>query len=419
MRRPSAIALIWLLVAQPPTVCAESLSSPEVARLFDLIEHRAALMSDVAAWKWHVGRPVLDAQREAAVLAGATAEAEAAGLEQGGARAFVSAQMAVSRSIQMRAFEGFESAPPPADGPNLLTDLRPAISATTAEMLRILPRVLPMLQRPSPRRRSELHRRLEPLGASRPAINELADALLHLRPARTGEDRIAAIRTRGTIRVATTGDYAPFSYVSDDGTRTGVDITLARALAEALGVAIEWIETSWPTLLEDLRADRFDIAMSGISRTTARALEGVLSDPYHVGGKTPVIRCADRARFPDFAAIDAQDVRAVVNPGGTNEAFARDRLEHASLRIHGDNRTIFEEITEARADVMFTDAIEVARVIRDDPRLCPALPGVTLTYQEKGFLLPRDESDAWPRFIDLWLDQVQGDGTIAAAFAAH
>ena len=108
-----------------------------------------------------------------------------------------------------------------------------------------------------------------------------------------------------------------------------------------------------------------------------------------------------------------------MNPGGTNEAFARSRLDHASLRIHGDNRTIFEEITEARADVMFTDAIEVARVTRDDPRLCPALPGVTLTYQEKGFLLPRDESDAWPRFIDLWLDQVQGDGTIAAAFAAH
>ena len=417
MRRAPAIALIWLLLA--PSVGAEERSSPELTRVLDLIEHRAALMSDVAAWKWLADRPVLDAEREAAVLQSAISQAEAAGLEHASAQAFVNAQMAVSRSIQLRAFERFEMKPPREDGPDLLTDLRPAISATTGEVLRVLPLVLPMLQHPSPRRRSELHQRLAPLGASRTAIDALADALERLRPARTAADRIAAIRMRGTLRVATTGDYAPFSYVSDDGTRTGVDVTLAGALAETLGVGIEWIETSWPTLLEDLRADRFDIAMSGISRTTTRALEGILSDPYHVGGKTAVIRCTDRARFAEFASMDAPGVRAVVNPGGTNEAFARTHLEHASLRLHADNRTVFKEIADGRADVMFTDAIEVARVTRDDSRLCSALPGVTLTYQEKGFLMPRDASSAWPRFVDLWLDQVQGDGTLAQAFAAH
>ena len=419
MRRAPAIALICLLLAQSLVVGAEERSSPELTRVLDLIEHRAALMPHVAAWKWLADRPVLDAEREAAVLQSAISQAEAAGLEHASAQAFVNAQMAVSRSIQQRAFERFERKPPPEDGPDLLTDLRPAISATTAEILRVIPRVLPLLQRPSPRRRSELHQRLAPLGASRAAVDALADALERLRPARTAADRIAAIRMRGTLRVATTGDYAPFSYVSDDGTRTGVDVTLAGALAETLGVAIEWVETSWPTLLEDLRADRFDIAMSGISRTTARALEGVLSDPYHVGGKTAVIRCTDRARFADFGSMDAPGVRAVVNPGGTNETFARTRLEHASVRLHPDNRTVFKEIANGRADVMFTDAIEVARVTRDDARLCSALPGVTLTYQEKGFLMPRDASDAWPRFVDLWLDQVQGDGTLTEAFAAH
>ena len=419
MRRAPAIALIGLLIALSPALRAEERSSPEMRRLLDLIEHRAALMPDVAAWKWHAGRPVFDAQREAAVLVRATAEAEAAGLEQAGAQAFVEAQMAISRSIQTHAFARFEDEPPPAGGPDLLVDLRPAISATTAEMLHVLPRVLPLLQRPSSRRRSALQARLAPLGASSEAIDALADALMQLAPAPIARDRIAVIQARGRLRVATTGDYAPFSYLAEDGTRTGIDITLARALAAALDVDVEWVETSWPTLLDDLRAGRFDIAMSGISRTSARALIGVLSDPYHVGGKTPVIRCADRARFKDFASIDAPGVRAVVNPGGTNESFARGRLERASLRIHPDNRTVFQEIAEARADVMFSDAIEVARVARDDPRLCPALPGETLTYQEKGFLMPRDASDAWPRFVDLWLDQVQGDGTVTRAFAAH
>ena len=59
----------------------------------------------------------------------------------------------------------------------------------------------------------------------------------------------------------------------------------------------------------------------------------------------------------------------MVNPGGTNEAFARSRYRNANLRIHGDNRTIFKEIAEGRADVMVTDLIEQLWAGRDS-RLC-------------------------------------------------
>lgn len=424
MRRSSRTALILLAallaIGAPFTAgAAPTEPSPEVARLLDLVEHRARLMPDVARWKWHAGRAVSDPARERAVLAAATRTAAAAGLEVTGARAFVDAQMRVSRAIQTRAFENYAEAPPPENGPDLQRDLRPAISATTDAVLEVLPRVLPLLPASADALRRSLRERLAPIGADAESIEVLATALLALRPATLPAARLERILARGTLRVATTGDYAPFSAVDASGERQGIDVDLARALAASLGVEVAWVETSWPTLMTDLAAGRFDVAMSGISRTLERARSGDFSAPYHVGGKTPVVRCADSPRFDSLAAIDAPGVRAVVNPGGTNERFARARLEQASLHVFPDNRRIFDEIAEGRADVMFTDAIEVRRVTRDDARLCAALPGTMLTYQEKGFLLPRDDDGAWLRYVDLWLAQLRGDGRLAAAFARH
>lgn len=398
---------------------APTLDDPELVRLLDLIEHRARLMPDVARWKWQRQLPVTDPGREAAVLERGAAAAAAAGLEAASARALVAAQMAVARDIQNSLHARWQRRPELAgpEGPDLIRDLRPAITATTEAILAALPRVLPQLRPRQAAIEAALTARLTPLGAGPASIRALADALAALKPGPRAGDRIEAIRTRGVLRIGTTGDYAPFSAIDADGRRTGIDIELGRALAASLDVQVQFVATSWPTLMDDLQAQRFDIAMSGISRTLARARSAEFSSAYHVGGKTPIVRCADRGRFDSLAAIDRSDVRVIVNPGGTNERFARATLHHAQLQVFDDNTRIFGEIAAGRADAMFTDAIEVRLQTARDPRLCAALPGRTLTRQEKGLLLPRDPDGAWRRYVNLWLEQLRGDGTLAAIFS--
>src|SRR5690606_40866418 len=62
--------------------------------------------------------------------------------------------------------------------------------------------------------------------------------------------------------------------------------------------------------------------------------------------------------FPYTTLFRSPDVRVVVNPGGTNEKFARERLKRATIVQHPDNNTIFDEIIAGRADLMITDAAE-------------------------------------------------------------
>jgi len=417
----SALLLLLTLTAEAASApdAGGSTTSPEVRRLLDLIEHRARLMPDVARWKWHRQRPVSDPARERRVLEAATRTAAASGLEQTGAARFVEAQMRIARSVQAARFERWRERPPAAGGPDLIADLRPAISATTTELLATLPRVLPLLTDRADDLDADLDRRLTPLGADRAAVRGLAEALSDLETVAVLRPGLRGILERGTLRIGTTGDYAPFTAIDEDGERIGIDIDLARILARSLEVEPVFVDTSWPTLMDDLQAGQFDIAMSGISRTTDRARIADFGDAYHVGGKTPIVRCTDRDALDRLERIDRPDVRVIVNPGGTNERFARATLTRAPLRVFDDNTAIFDEIAEGRADLMFTDAIEVRLRTARDPRLCAAMPGRTMTYQEKGLLLPRDDDGAWRRYLNLWLAGIRGDGTLERVFASH
>ena len=140
------------------------------------------------------------------------------------------------------------------------------------------------------------------------------------------------IKSAGQLRVGMTGDYAPFSVRGADGHIAGADVVMAQALADALGVSLAIVPTTWKSLQADLQADRFDIAMGGVSITADRAAIGEFSVPLVHDGKRPITRCADKDRFVSVASIDQPEVRVVVNPGGTNERFARSHFPARDAR---------------------------------------------------------------------------------------
>jgi len=92
------------------------------------------------------------------------------------------------------------------------------------------------------------------------------------------------------LRVGTTGDYAPFSLRRPDGTYEGADVEMARDLAERLGVAVAFVPTVWADLLDHLLADRFDIAMGGVTVTVPRAQKVFFSMPTRPDSTRPGCR---------------------------------------------------------------------------------------------------------------------------------
>jgi cyclohexadienyl dehydratase len=255
-----------------------------------------------------------------------------------------------------------------------------------------------------------LHRSWANAGAALVLLLALACASVEARP-------LAAIKAGGTLKVGLTGDYAPYSLRGADGEIIGADVTMAQSLAKTLRVKLEIVPTTWKTMQADLQADRFDIAMGGVSVTPDRAAIGDFSVTVMRDGKRPIVRCTDKELYTSVAAIDRPGVRVVVNPGGTNERFAKANFPHAKLDEHADNRTIFDDLMDHQADVMVTDGAEVDYQARRHPGvLCPAAVADSFDHFDKAYWMTRDE--ALKDAVDAWLEKALKAGDYQKALAA-
>ena len=233
------------------------------------------------------------------------------------------------------------------------------------------------------------------------------------------ESRLDAVQKAGALQVCTTGDYKPFTLAKSDPTTgdgfEGIDIELAKSLAKALGVEAKFVKTKWSDLMADFTAGKCDVAMGGISVTLERQKRAFFSAPYLVNGKAPIARCADKDRFATVAGIDRPEVTVIVNPGGTNERFARASFKNARIELFPDNVTIFDQILAGKADVMVAESIEVKVQEKQHPGLCAINPDEPLQYGEMGYLLPRGDV-AFKAFVDQWLHLAKASGEFASIY---
>lgn len=225
-------------------------------------------------------------------------------------------------------------------------------------------------------------------------------------------DILTEIRERGVLRVGTAGDYQPMSYLDPEtGTYIGFDAELAEDLAAALGVTVEYVKTSWPTLMEDTLAGQFDLAVCGITITEARKEQALMSDGYLVNGKTILCRAEDAEKYRSLEAVNKPEVRVMENPGGLNEKFARENLPEATLIIHDVNQEIPGLVASGEADVMITEIMEAGFYVRKDPRLAAPLIHEPFTNGELGFLMQKG-NEPLLEFVNAFLVQEKESGRL-------
>ena len=231
-------------------------------------------------------------------------------------------------------------------------------------------------------------------------------------PASSEADKLEEIADRGVLKVGTTGDYQPMSYLDPDtGEYVGFDNELTKDLAGEMGVEIQYVETSWPTLMEDTLAGKFDLAICGITVNDARKERALMSDGYIVNGKTILCRAEDADKYTSLEAINRPEVRVMVNPGGLNEQFARENLPDVTLIIHDVNQEIPGLVASGEADIMITEIMEAGYYVGQDSRLAAPLVQEPFTHGEIGVLMPKGSEDLL-NYVNEFLGKEKESGRI-------
>ena len=225
-------------------------------------------------------------------------------------------------------------------------------------------------------------------------------------------DRLQKILASGVLRVGTTMDTPVFSMPGSSGDLVGFDIDLLATLGPALGVKIQYVKMTFGSMLADLAADKFDVAMSGMGRTLDRARVATFSKPYMRYGKLMTIRSADVGRFRSLADLDRPGIRIAYNRGGLNDRFANTMFKQATPVGFASNELATADLLARKVDAQVSDSTAAIYMARMDPRLTAMSPDNVFNPVYVAMLLRREDQTLL-NYVNIWIDQIELDGTLA------
>ena len=231
-------------------------------------------------------------------------------------------------------------------------------------------------------------------------------------------ERLSRIVERKALRVCIWPDYYGISFRNPKtGQLAGFDIDLARAFAKDLGVAVEFVDSSFPALVRDLDTDRCDVAMFAVGKLPARLEALDFTQDVLASGLYGIATKAGRV-VREWADIDRPGVRVAVQAGTFMEPVMRERLRLATLVVVSPPRTREEELESGRVDVFLTDYPYSRRLIdnADWARLVEPPPGYyRLPY---GYAVKKGQK-AWLARVDAFVSAAKADGRLREAARRH
>ncbi|MCA9920288.1 MAG: transporter substrate-binding domain-containing protein [Anaerolineales bacterium] len=97
----------------------------------------------------------------------------------------------------------------------------------------------------------------------------------------SADDLLGDIEERGTIRVSTDANYAPQSYLDEDGNFVGFDIDVATEIAERLGVEVEFVTPDWDVITAGNWGGQWDMSVGSMTVTRDRQEVLDFADPAY------------------------------------------------------------------------------------------------------------------------------------------
>lgn len=226
--------------------------------------------------------------------------------------------------------------------------------------------------------------------------------------------RLERVMAAKTVRVCIWPDYYSISYRNPKTQQlSGVDSDLALELGKDLGVTVQFVDSTFSRLIEDLSLDRCDVAMFAVGVTPAR-LEHLRFTRPHMASDIYAIATEANRRIGSWADIDKAGTVVAVAKGTLHEGVMRAKLKAARLLVLDTPFAREQEVQSGRADVFMTDFPYSQRFMAsaDWARLITSPTPYHVTPYAYA-MLPGD--DAWHARMERFVSDIKRDGRLHAA----
>nr|WP_236950334.1 ABC transporter substrate-binding protein/permease [Mycobacterium sp. MS1601] len=215
----------------------------------------------------------------------------------------------------------------------------------------------------------------------------------------------------GILTVGTLSDAPPSICINAAGVFTGFDNELLRAVADKLGLQIEFVGTDFSGLLAQVATRRFDVGSSSITTTDARRQTVGFTNGYDFGYFSLVVPTGSAiAGFSDLAAGQ----RVGVVQGTVQEAYVVDTLGLDPVKFP-DYNTVYASLRTGQIDAWVAPSQQAVGTVR------PGDPAEIIenTFSLDNFVAYAVAKDNQPLIdaLNSGLDAVIDDGTWARLYS--
>ena len=181
------------------------------------------------------------------------------------------------------------------------------------------------------------------------------------------------------LRFVTEADYPPFNYRDEDGTLTGFNVDLARAICRELDVTCEVNAVDWGKLVPSLKDDEADAAIASLAISPSTIEQVDFTDSYYATPAKFVARNATKLAGITPEDLDGRKIGVVKQTA--HEAYLRHFFPNSAIVTFDTDDEARTALKDEKIDLLFGDAISLMFWINgsDSQGCCqfrgPGLPG--------------------------------------------
>lgn len=135
---------------------------------------------------------------------------------------------------------------------------------------------------------------------------------------RTIED----IQAEGKIYMCTNASFPPFEYGDASGKPTGVDVEVAQAIADELGVELEVMDMNFDLLIQSVQSGKADFAAAGMTINPDRLKQVDFSVEYVTSAQYVIVKAGS-----DITVDNLDGLTIAVQEATTGDVYVSEEVE--------------------------------------------------------------------------------------------
>lgn len=253
-----------------------------------------------------------------------------------------------------------------------------------------------------------------------PLLALLVVTTAQAQPPAPDNSRLDRVLQARTLRVCIWPDYYGITYRNPKTQQlSGIDIDLAQELAKDLGpqVKVQFVDSSFAKLIDDVTQDHCDIAMFAVGITAARAAKLRFTQP-HLKSDILAITTQSNRRIKDWSDIDKPGVVVAVAKGTYHEPVMREKLKFATLIAPATPFAREQEVESGRADVFMTDYPYSQRMLATTDWARLVTPPSTYHMTSYAYAMQQGD-ERWFERMERFMRDIKRDGRLMTAAKRH